>query len=102
MAGIIVVICPTQQAAKHATNWLDGQFVQSAHAGIARRAGRHEKRGWPMHRVVHEKVRRSYEAGAASFWTGFALRDSLAACLHSWTYLRKFADDIRSTAAITN
>lgn len=43
IAGITVVICPTQQAAKHATNRLEEQFVQSVHAGIARRAGRLRK-----------------------------------------------------------
>jgi hypothetical protein len=38
MAGMIEVICPTQQADKGATNWLDGQFAHDGIAEIARRA----------------------------------------------------------------
>jgi hypothetical protein len=34
----IVVICPTTQALIHAADWLDGQFVNDAHAQFARRA----------------------------------------------------------------
>ncbi|MGJ4908568.1 hypothetical protein [Bradyrhizobium sp. HKCCYLS2033] len=37
MAGIIVVICPTLQAGKRATNWLDGQLAHDGIAEIARR-----------------------------------------------------------------
>ena len=35
---MIEVICPTQQADKGATNWLDGQFAHDGIAEIARRA----------------------------------------------------------------
>ncbi|CCE11940.1 hypothetical protein BRAS3843_860064 [Bradyrhizobium sp. STM 3843] len=37
MAEIIVVICPTRQAASRATEWHDGQFVHEGDARIARR-----------------------------------------------------------------
>ena len=37
MRESIVVICPTEQALRGATDWHDGQFAHGAHAGIARR-----------------------------------------------------------------
>jgi hypothetical protein len=40
-AQIMLVICPTEQARRHAADWHDGQFAQSAHAQIARRAQSH-------------------------------------------------------------
>ncbi|WP_315734896.1 MULTISPECIES: hypothetical protein [unclassified Bradyrhizobium] len=40
MAERIVAICPTMQAERRATNWLDGQFAHDGDAGIARRAVR--------------------------------------------------------------
>ena len=40
MRESIVVICPTEQAPRGATDWHDGQFAHGVHAGIARRANR--------------------------------------------------------------